>query len=107
MRNFGDETVRPRAIDCKSHRNSPRSCTSVSDRNSGLSKQTNVDQTQLFAAIDSVGKARTALEKANIQMLLQIRQQMERAQITKLEQRREWREVRAFFGAIYSFAKAL
>ena len=50
-----------------------------------LSKQPQVDQARLFAAIDSVSQAKVTLEKANTQMLLQIRQQMNLDQITKLE----------------------
>jgi len=50
-----------------------------------LSKQTNVDQAKLFAAIDSVSQAKAALQKANTQMLLEIREQMQPGQITKLE----------------------
>ncbi len=51
-----------------------------------LSKQTQVDQEQMFAAIDSVNQARAALQKANTQMLLQIRQQMDAGQVSKLQQ---------------------
>jgi Spy/CpxP family protein refolding chaperone len=50
-----------------------------------LGKQSNVDQASMFAAIDAVNQARAALQKANTQMLLQIRQQMQPDQITKLE----------------------
>lgn len=50
-----------------------------------LNKESNVDQEHLFAAIDSVNQARAALQKATAQMLLQIKQQMEPAQIEKLE----------------------
>jgi protein CpxP len=50
-----------------------------------LSKQSNVDQARMFAAIDAVSQARAALQKANTQMLLQIRQQMDADQINKLE----------------------
>lgn len=50
-----------------------------------LSKQSQVDQSSVFAAIDSVSEAKANLQKANTQMLLQIRQQMEPDQITKLE----------------------
>ena len=50
-----------------------------------LSKQTKVDQEQMFAAIDSVNQARAALQKANTQMLLQIRQQMDADQVSKLQ----------------------
>ena len=50
-----------------------------------LNKNPNVDQTQLFNAIDSVNQARAALQKATAQMLLQIRQEMKPDQIEKLE----------------------
>ena len=50
-----------------------------------MSKQSQVDQAKMFAAIDAVSQARAALEKANTQMLLQIRQQMDADQIAKLE----------------------
>lgn len=50
-----------------------------------ISKQPQVDQSKMFAAIDAVSQARAALEKANTQMLLQIREQMNQGQITKLE----------------------
>ena len=50
-----------------------------------ISKQSQVDQAKMFTAIDAVSQARAALEKANTQMLLQIREQMNQDQITKLE----------------------
>ena len=50
-----------------------------------LSKQSQVDQSRMFAAIDAVSQAKASLEKANTLMLLQIRQQMEPDQVTKLE----------------------
>ena len=50
-----------------------------------LSKAPNVDQSKMFAAIDAVNQARAALEKANTQMLLQIRQQLEPDQLFKLD----------------------
>lgn len=50
-----------------------------------ISKDPKVDQATLFAAIDSVSKARASLQKATAQMLLQIRQQMAPDQIAKLE----------------------
>lgn len=43
------------------------------------------DKARLFAAIDAVTQARGALQKATSAMLLEIRQQMEPAQIEKLE----------------------
>jgi Spy/CpxP family protein refolding chaperone len=54
-----------------------------------LTKQIDVDTTRMFAAIDAVNQARASLEKANTQMLLQIRQQMEPEQIQRLE---KWQE---------------
>lgn len=50
-----------------------------------LSNQSQVDQEKMFTAIDSVNQARAALQKANTQMLLQIRQQMDADQISKLQ----------------------
>jgi hypothetical protein len=50
-----------------------------------ISKQSQVDQSKMFAAIDAVSQARVALLKANTQMLLQIREQMNADQIAKLE----------------------
>jgi Spy/CpxP family protein refolding chaperone len=50
-----------------------------------LSKAPQVDQTKLFAAIDSVSEARAGLEKAYTQMLLQIRQQMTPDQVGRLQ----------------------
>jgi Spy/CpxP family protein refolding chaperone len=51
-----------------------------------LSKDPHADKTKIFAAIDAVSQARAALQKATTQMLLEIRQQMDSAQIAKLEQ---------------------
>jgi Spy/CpxP family protein refolding chaperone len=50
-----------------------------------LEKDPQTDKTRLFAAIDAVSQARASLQKATAQMLLQIRQQMDPDQITKLE----------------------
>jgi Spy/CpxP family protein refolding chaperone len=50
-----------------------------------LNKKKDVDQQQLFAAIDSVNQARATLQKATAQMLLQIKQQMAPEQVEKLE----------------------
>jgi Spy/CpxP family protein refolding chaperone len=50
-----------------------------------VSKDPNVDKAKLFAAIDAVNQAHAALEKANTQMLLQIRDQLNAAQVMKLE----------------------
>lgn len=49
-----------------------------------INKDIHVDQARLFAAIDAVNQARSSLQKATSQMLLQIRQQMNSEQITKL-----------------------
>ena len=50
-----------------------------------IGKDPNVDKSRLFAAIDSVNQARSALEKANTEMLLQIRAQLDSGQAAKLE----------------------
>ena len=50
-----------------------------------LNRDPKSDQASVFAAIDSVSKARAALQKATAQMLLQIRQEMDPEQISKLE----------------------
>ena len=50
-----------------------------------LSKNPKVEQSQLFSAIDATNEAKTALQKARTQMLLQIRQQLGSDQITKLD----------------------
>ena len=50
-----------------------------------LSRDPNADKSQLFAAIDAVNQARAALQKANTQMLLQIREQLTKEQVGKLE----------------------
>lgn len=51
-----------------------------------LNKSAQPDQAAVFAQIDSVSQARTALQKATTQMLLQIRQEMAPDQVQKLEQ---------------------
>jgi Spy/CpxP family protein refolding chaperone len=43
------------------------------------------DETKVFAAIDRVAAARTELEKANVHLLLQIRQQMDAEQVAQLD----------------------
>lgn len=53
-----------------------------------ISKDPKIDQARVFAAIDAVSQARASLQKATTQMLLQIRQQMDSNQITKLEKLR-------------------
>jgi hypothetical protein len=50
-----------------------------------LSKDPKVEQSKLFAAIDATNEAKTALQKARTQMLLQIRQQLASDQMTKLD----------------------
>jgi Spy/CpxP family protein refolding chaperone len=50
-----------------------------------LNKDPQVDKGRLFAAIDAVSQARASLQKATSQMLLQIRQEMDPGQVTKLE----------------------
>ena len=43
------------------------------------------DESKVFAAIDRVAQARTELEKENVHMLLQIRQQLDPAQVQSLD----------------------
>lgn len=43
------------------------------------------DETKVFAAIDRVSEARAELEKANVHLLLQIRQQLDPVQIDELD----------------------
>jgi Spy/CpxP family protein refolding chaperone len=50
-----------------------------------LSKDSSVDKSKLFAAIDSVNQARSNLQKTTTQMLLQIRQQMDAEQLARLD----------------------
>jgi len=50
-----------------------------------LNKDPKSDQASIFATIDSVGKAHVALQKTTAHVLLQIRQEMDPAQIAKLE----------------------
>jgi Spy/CpxP family protein refolding chaperone len=54
-----------------------------------LTKQSKPDEAQIFAAIDAVAQARTALEKANAHMLLLVRQQMDEDQISRMDKLRE------------------
>lgn len=51
-----------------------------------LNKDPKADKANVFAAIDAVSQARASLQKATSQMLLEIRQEMDPGQITKLEQ---------------------
>jgi Spy/CpxP family protein refolding chaperone len=43
------------------------------------------DETKVFAAIDRVAQARSELEKANVHLLLQIRQQLDPDQVAQLD----------------------
>jgi Spy/CpxP family protein refolding chaperone len=43
------------------------------------------DETKVFAAIDRVSEARNELEKANVHLLLQIRQQLDPTQLEQLD----------------------
>jgi hypothetical protein len=52
---------------------------------STVNKAPQADKDHVFAAIDAVNQARSSLQKATSAMLLQIRQEMEPAQIDKLE----------------------
>ena len=50
-----------------------------------VNKDPQADKAKVFAAIDAVNEARSSLQKATSAMLLQIRQEMDPNQITKLE----------------------
>jgi Spy/CpxP family protein refolding chaperone len=50
-----------------------------------MTKASNVDQTAVFAQVDAVSQARTALQKSTIKVLLEIRQQMDADQISKID----------------------
>ena len=50
-----------------------------------VNKDSQADKAKVFAAIDAVNEARSSLQKATSSMLLQIRQEMDPTQITKLE----------------------
>jgi len=50
-----------------------------------VNKDPQADKAKVFAAIDAVNEARGSLQKATSAMLLQIRQEMDPTQITKLE----------------------
>jgi hypothetical protein len=50
-----------------------------------VNKDPNTDKAKVFAAIDAVNQARTALQKTTSAMLLQIRDQMSPEQIEKLQ----------------------
>lgn len=53
-----------------------------------LSKAAVLDEPALYAQIDKVAQARAALEKANTHLLLTIRNEMDAAQISRLEKYR-------------------
>ena len=55
------------------------------DKLSSLSQGQQLDKTRMFASIDAVSQARAALEKANTQMILQLREELDAEQIQKLE----------------------
>ena len=55
---------------------------------SGLTQGQQLDKTRMFASIDAVSQARAALEKANTQMILQLREELDAEQIQKLERLR-------------------
>jgi Spy/CpxP family protein refolding chaperone len=54
-----------------------------------LTKEPQPDRARIFSQIDAVNQARSSLEKANAQMLLQIRQQMDSDQINRMDRFRE------------------
>ena len=55
------------------------------DKLDKLNQNSNTDKEQLFAAIDAVNEARSALQKTTAAVLLDIRQEMNPEQIEKLE----------------------
>lgn len=54
-----------------------------------ITKESKVDEARVFAGIDAVAQARASLEKANAHMLLQVRQEMDADQISRMEKFRE------------------
>jgi hypothetical protein len=52
-------------------------------------KEPKLDEQKIFAAIDAVNQARSALEKANAHMLLMVRQEMDADQVNRMEKFRE------------------
>ena len=52
-------------------------------------REQKLDEAKIFAAIDAVNQARSALEKANAHMLLQVRSEMDPDQVTLMEKYRE------------------
>lgn len=55
---------------------------------SSLSQAQQLDKTRMFQSIDAVNQARAALEKANTEMILQLRQALDADQLQKLERLR-------------------
>lgn len=55
---------------------------------SSLSQALQLDKTRMFQSIDAVNQARAALEKANTEMILQLRQALDADQLQKLERLR-------------------
>jgi hypothetical protein len=53
--------------------------------NDALSKDSKVDKGRLLLAFDAVSQARASMQKANAQMLLDIRRELDPDQIDKLE----------------------
>jgi Spy/CpxP family protein refolding chaperone len=53
-----------------------------------ITREPQLNEPTIFAAIDRVAQARAALEKANAHMLLLIRQEMDKDQTERLEQHR-------------------
>lgn len=50
-----------------------------------VNKDSSTDKAKIFAAVDAVNQARSTLQKATLVMLMQIREQMDSAQIEKLQ----------------------
>jgi len=53
------------------------------------SREAKLDEGRIFAAIDAVNQARSALEKANAHMLLMVRQEMDADQLARMEKFRD------------------
>ena len=54
-----------------------------------VSREPKLDEGRIFAAIDAVNQARSALEKANAHMLLMVRQEMDAEQVARMEKFRD------------------
>jgi hypothetical protein len=54
-----------------------------------VTREAKLDEGKIFAAIDAVNQARSALEKANAHMLLLIRQEMDADQVARMEKLRD------------------